>query len=97
MRNKKILFLGLALVLLAMVAGVAFAVVEHEYYVTVYYYEKDNYNKAITSKLLSREFGPFWAVSAAEAQKQAQDLCTREYGEVASCGNPRVSGRDRER
>jgi hypothetical protein len=97
MKNKRIFAFGIVLVLLAMVAGIAFAVIEHEYYVTVYYYDKGMTGNIDTSKLLSKEYGPIWAASAAEAQKQAEDLCKRERGEVASCGNPITTGRDRQK
>jgi hypothetical protein len=87
MRNKKILALGITLLLFVLVAGMAFAIIEYEYTIEVYF--NDSANNLQKAKYT------LWAASAEDARDQAIALCTREKGTVASCGDARVTGRTR--
>ena len=89
MVHKKVLFFGFALVLLALAAGMAFAIVEYEYTVEVYY--------STTYGTLESKTYTLWASSAAEATKMATDACKREFGDVASCGGAIATGRTKKK
>jgi hypothetical protein len=88
MKNKKILVLGIALILTAMIVGVAFSEEqqEHEYTVEVMYRTSGNLHKVTYT---------IWASSNDEAQKIATERCAYEKGEVASCGAAIATGRAR--
>jgi hypothetical protein len=93
MNRKRFLVLGIALILTAMIVGVAFADNdEYEYTVTVYYNVVNNITKKTELKSVTYTF---WAASAAEAQQVATARCEREYGQVASCGGAIATGRKR--
>ena len=95
MNNKRLLVLGIALILTAMIVGVAFADNdEYEYTVEVYYNERVGTTIPAKYVLKSVKY-TFWAASASEAIAIATDRCTREYGEVASCGGAIPTGRKR--
>jgi hypothetical protein len=89
MKDRRLLVLGIALVLTAMIVGVAFAEgnEEYEYTVTVYYSLPNGTLKSVTYT--------FWAASASEAQEVATARCTREFGNTASCGGAIATGRSR--
>jgi hypothetical protein len=93
MKNKRVLVLGIALVLVAMVVGVAFAEGndEYEYTVTVLY------NVATNGRIQQKEVKyTLWASSASEAGQMALARCEREKGNAASCGAPIATGRSRD-
>jgi hypothetical protein len=92
MKNKRLLVLGIALILVAMMVGVAFAEDEYEWTVEVYYnVSKTSSGKTTTT--LDKAVYKVWAATAAEAREIAKSLCEREKGEVASCGQPNATGR----
>jgi hypothetical protein len=88
MRNKRVLVLGIALLILtAMVAGVAFAEEQQEYEwkVTV------SYKK--TNGTIGQETYYIWAVSSRDAEAKAQAKCEYEKAaNVISCGAPIATG-----
>ena len=88
MKSKRILVLGIALLLTVMVVGVAFAQKEYEYTVTVYYTDK-------VSGGLREVTYTLWASSAEQATQMATARCEREKGDAASCGGAIATGRTR--
>jgi len=99
--NKKIVAMGvLMLMMCAMVASV-FAEdntqkFEYEYTVTVYY-DKPTVRQADGTMKTERTSKTYtvYATSAREAEVQAQKYCESDYGNVASCGGARATGRKR--
>jgi hypothetical protein len=91
--NKRIVAISILLLMMCAMAVSVFADdTEYEYKVTVYYYASAADKK--TGKLTPKEF-TVYATSAREAEKLAQQYCTQDFGEVASCGSPRATGRTR--
>ncbi|MCL2196111.1 MAG: hypothetical protein FWB77_00695 [Treponema sp.] len=92
MNKKGIFVLGIAMILMAMVSGMAFAEedTEYEYTITV------QYRNSRTNQTGSKTY-TLWAASAAEAAEQAKQLCEWDFGtnSAISCGIPRVTGRKR--
>ncbi|MDR0557661.1 MAG: hypothetical protein LBG43_07345 [Treponema sp.] len=88
MRDKRVLVFGIALILIAMIVGAAFAEGNDEYTVSVVYNEK--INAKIVQKTVTYTL---WASSAQEAGKMALERCEREKGNAASCGAPIATGR----
>jgi hypothetical protein len=92
MKNKQKLALGIAIVLVAMIVGVAFAEGndEYEYTVTVLY------NVETNGRAQQKEVKyTLWASSASEAGQMALVRREREKGNAASCGAPIATGRSR--
>jgi hypothetical protein len=89
--NKRIVAISiLMLMMCAMVVSVFADDQEYEYEVTVYYYASAADKKA--GKLTPKKF-TVYATSARQAETLAQQYCTQDFGEVASCGQPRATGR----
>jgi hypothetical protein len=91
MKNKRVLVLGIALLMLtAMVAGVAFAEEQQEYEWTVTVSYKTKGGK------IGKETYTLWAVSSRDAEAKAQAKCEYEKdANVISCGVPIATGRNR--
>jgi len=91
--NKRIVAISVLLLMMcAMAASVFAGDTEYEYKVTVYYNVKNPRTLLIEQK--SKEY-TIWASSAREAEAEAQRLCEYDFGEVASCGGARATGRSK--
>jgi hypothetical protein len=93
MRNKRVLVLGIALILTAMIVGVAFAEgnEEYEYTISVVYNETLSGGRTVQKTVTYT----LWASSAYEAGQMALARCEREKGNAASCGAPIATGKKR--
>jgi len=94
MEKKRVLAFGIALILFAMIVGVAFAEGndEYEYTVSVLYYVTNPVTKKQETKEVTYTL---WAASASEAQQVATARCEREKGQTASCGAAIATGKKR--
>jgi hypothetical protein len=91
--NKRIVAISiLMLMMLTMAASVFAEDTEYEYKVTVYYNEYYSSGKLKEQK--SKEY-TIWATSARAAEAEAQRLCQYDFGDVASCGGARATGRSK--
>ena len=92
MNKRTIVIAAVFLVLFVVGTASVFADdTEYEYKVTVYY--TYTFSNGRTEQR-SREY-TIWASSAREAEAEAQRLCNYDYGDVASCGGARATGRSR--
>jgi hypothetical protein len=93
MGNKRVLVLGITLILTAMIVGVAFAEGndEYEYTISVVYNEIQSGGRTVQKTVTYT----LWASSAYEAGQMALEHCEREKGNAASCGAPIATGRKR--
>ncbi|GHU43447.1 hypothetical protein FACS1894190_13950 [Spirochaetia bacterium] len=66
---------------------------EYEYTISFSYYYVDSNGKKGND--LQTKSVTLWASSVADAHEQAIRYCKDTYGELASCGAPRVTGRSR--
>jgi len=91
--NKRIVAISILLLMMcAMVASVFAEDTEYEYKVTIYYNVVDSAGKVKGQK--SKEY-TIWASSAREAEAEAQRLCEYDFGNAASCGGARTTGKSR--
>ena len=90
--NKRIVAISILLLMMCAMAASVFAATEYEYKVDVWYYatRADKLNGKLTKYTYT-----VYATSAREAEELAQKYCTQDFGEVASCGQPRATGRTR--
>ena len=107
MGNKRVLALGIALMLTAIIVGSAFAEEaqkekEYEYTVSVLYRVSTGRNNDGTkaydySKPPMEVKYTLWASSPSEATKVATERCQYEKGNTVSCGGAIATGRSREK
>jgi phosphate/sulfate permease len=92
MENKRVWVLSIALILTAMIVGVAFAEGNDEYEYTI----SVVYNVSVGGRTVQKTVEyTVWASSAYEAGQMALARCEREKGNAASCGAPIATGRKR--
>jgi hypothetical protein len=93
--NKKILAIGMLMLIMCAMAASVFAEqpIEYEYVVTVNYKYKNGSGFGTKTYTV-------WATSARDAEAKAMELCkydvdTKGTGKAASCGAPNATGNSR--
>jgi len=96
--NKRIVAISVLFLMLLVMTASVFADeekdTEYEYTVEVSYYGKTRGGQIDHNTILKKTY-TLWASSVEDAREQAQALCEYEFGDVASCGAARVTGRTR--